>query len=111
MANIAGSMAQTPPGNPQWVACNRKPYYALDATQPQRTRIPGTPSTGTRQDYIQRWMARTAPKFLGPLGWTASGFPYRLSAYFSSSELADDNTETALTPPVPWPGKPPAGIR
>lgn len=109
MANIAGSMAQSPPGNPQWVACNRKPYYALDATQPQRTRIPGTPSTGTRQDYIRRVGRQGRRRGLGPLGWIFE-VPQDPSATWFI-ELADDNTETALTPPVPWPGKPPAGVR
>ena len=109
MATHAGEMEQVPPGNPQWRACDGKPYYVLDATQTPRTPIAGTPSRGNRQDYCRRvgWQGRR--RGLGPLGWIIL-MPLDPSATWFIT-LADDSTETALTPPVPWPGKPPAGVK
>ena len=107
MATFAGSMSNTAQPNPQWVLCNGAPYYVLDAKQPQRTK--GVLSEGNRQDYLRQvgWQGRR--RGLGPLGWLLL-MPFDAGGTWKIS-LADDSTETALTPPIPWPGKPPAGIK
>lgn len=106
MATNAGSMVNATQANPQWAPCDGKPYYVLDPKQPQRA--PGALSEGNRQDYLRRvgWQGRR--RGLGPLGWIIlmpndPGHTWNIS-------LADDATEAALTPPIPWPGKPPAGV-
>jgi hypothetical protein len=66
-------------------------------------------SEGNRQDYIRQvgWQGRR--RGLGPMGWIIL-MPRDPSATWKIT-TADDSTETALTPPVPWPGKPPAGVQ
>ena len=103
MATLAGQMSSAVQANPQWVACNRGVYYVLDPKQPQRT--PGVLSEGNRQDYIRQVGWRGIRRGLGPSGWIVQ-VPF--NATYSVS-LADDSTETALTPPVPTVGSPPAG--
>jgi hypothetical protein len=107
MATNAGSMSNSAQPNPQWVPCDGKPYYCLDAKQPVRTK--GVLSEGNRQDYIRQvgWQGRR--RGLGPLGWIIL-MPYDAGATWKIS-TADDGVETALTPPIPWPGKPPAGVK
>jgi hypothetical protein len=106
MATLAGQMSNAAQVNPQWVACDGKPYYVLDAKQPVRAK--GVLSEGNRQDYIRQvgWQGRR--RGLGPMGWIIL-MPRDPSATWKIT-TADDSTETALTPPVPWPGKPPAGV-
>lgn len=106
MTTLAGQMVNTLQANPQWVPCNAQPLYVLDAKQPQRTR--GVLSEGNRQDYIRQvgWQGRR--RGLGPLGWIIL-MPYDPAGNWRIT-TADDSTETALTPPVPWPGKPPPGV-
>ena len=107
MTTLAGSMFNGAQPNPQWVACDGAPHYVLYDKQPQRTK--GVLSEGNRQDYIRQvgWQGRR--RGLGPLGWIIC-VPYDAGGTWRIT-LADDSTETALTPPVPWPGKPPAGIK
>jgi len=107
MATLAGSMFNGAQANPQWVPCDGKPYYALDAKQPQRT--PSGISEGNRQDYLRRvgWQGRR--RGLGAMGWIIL-MPFDAGGTWKIT-LADDAVETALTPPIPWPGKPPAGIK
>lgn len=103
MATLAGQMQTGTPANPQWVSCNRGVYYVLDPKQPQRTR--GVLSEGNRQDYIRQVGWQGIRRGLGPLGWVIQvpqNATYKVS-------LADDPSETALTPPVPTVGSPPAG--
>ena len=106
MATNAGSMSNTAQPNPQWVLCDGKPYYVLEDKQARRT--PSGISEGNRQDYLRRvgWQGRR--RGLGAMGWIIC-VPYDKTSTWKIS-LADDAVETALTPPVPWPGKPPAGI-
>jgi hypothetical protein len=91
----------------QWVACSGQPLYTLDAKQPQGTRT--ALSEGNRQDYLRQvgWQGRR--RGLGPLGWIIC-MPYDAGGTWKIS-TADNQSETALTPPIPWPGKPPAGIK
>jgi hypothetical protein len=107
MATNAGSMFNGTQPNPQWVLCSGQPLYALDAKQPVRAK--GVLSEGNRQDYIRQvgWQGRR--RGLGPLGWIIL-MPYDAGGTWRIS-TADDGAETALTPPIPWPGKPPAGIK
>jgi hypothetical protein len=106
MATFAGSMSNTAQPNPQWVPCDGAPHYVLYDKQARRT--PGGISEGNRQDYLRRvgWQGRR--RGLGAMGWIICT-PYDKTSTWKIS-LADDAAETALTPPVPWPGKPPAGI-
>jgi len=108
MATLAGQMANTVQANPQWHACNGQPVYVLDPKQPRRTAA-GTASYGDQRDYVRRVGHQGRRRGLGPLGWIVC-LPYDPAGAWNIS-LADDNTETALTPPVPWPGKPPAGVK
>ena len=107
MATFAGSMSNTAQPNPQWVACDGAPHYVLYDKQARRT--PGGISEGNRQDYLRRvgWQGRR--RGLGAMGWILL-MPYDSGGTYKIS-LADDQVETALTPPIPWPGKPPAGIK
>jgi hypothetical protein len=107
MPTTAGQMSQAPPGDPQWVACDGKPHYVLYDKQPRRAK--GVLSEGNRQDYIRQvgWQGRR--RGLGPLGWIIL-MPYDPAATWFITQ-ADDATETTLTPPVPWPGKPPPGVK
>lgn len=109
MATLAGSMFNGAQANPQWVPCDGRPHYVLYDKQTRRTPVPGTPSTGNRQDYLRRvgWQGRR--RGLGPLGWIIL-VPLDKAGTWNIA-LADDSTETALTPPVPWPGKPPPGVK
>ena len=82
------------PANPQWVAADGKPYYVLDAKQPQRTAIASSASKGNRQDYARRIGQYGRRRGLGPLGWIVC-VPYDPSGTYKVS-LADDNGESAL---------------
>jgi hypothetical protein len=92
MTTYAGQMTTTVQANPQWVLADGKPYYVLDAKQPQRTI--GVVSEGRRQDYLRNvgWQGRR--RGLGPLGWIVLVPLDKTSTYKVS--LADDSTETAL---------------
>ena len=103
MSTLAGQMSNAAQPNPQWKACDGSPYYILDPTQSQRT--PGVLSEGNRQDYIRQVGWRGIRRGLGPLGWIVcvpKNAAYKVT-------LADDSTETSLTPPVPTVANPPAG--
>lgn len=106
MPTLAGQMQTGTPANPQWVPADGKPYYVLDAKQPQRTI--GSLSEGNRQDYIRQvgWQGRR--RGLGPLGWIIL-MPYDPTTTYKVA-LADDSTETTLTNP-PTVAKPPAGVK
>jgi hypothetical protein len=101
---FAGTMFSGAQVNPQWVAADGKPYYVLDAKQPQRTR--GVLSEGNRQDYIRSvgWQGRR--RGLGPLGWIIL-MPVNAGWVVST---ADDSTEGNLASP-PTVNKPPAGTQ
>ena len=94
MPTLAGQMSSAAQPNPQWVACDGKPYYCLDPKQAQRTK--GVLSEGNMQDYIRQvgWQGRR--RGLGPLGWIIC-VPV-LAAY--KVALADDSTEASLVTPV-----------
>jgi hypothetical protein len=90
--------------NPQWVAADGKPYYALDPKQSQRPRA-GI-SEGNRQDYLRSvgWNGRR--RGLGP-----SGFIFCMpinSGWVVST--ADDSVEGNIAFP-PTVNKPPAGTK
>ena len=108
MPTLAGQMQTGTPANPQWLPCDGKPYYVMDAKRTQRTAVPSTPSMGNRCDYVRRngWFGRR--RGLGPLGWIFC-VPYDPGATYKIS-LADDNSETTLTNP-PTPANPPAGVK
>ena len=106
MPTNASEMTQTPPGDPQWVACDGKMHHGY-ANLPNPNR-PHTvlPSTGTRRDYWRR--ARCFARTRGIGGWLI-GAPFDPSATWYVS-LADDSSETTLvTPPTVM--KPPAGVK
>jgi hypothetical protein len=105
MTTFAGQMSSSAQPNPQWQLADGKPYYVLDAKQPQRTK--GVLSEGNRQDYIRAvgWQGRR--RGLGPLGWIIL-MPYNASTWYVS--LADDSSETAI-PGAPTVAKPPAGTK
>jgi hypothetical protein len=95
MATNAGEMSQTPPGDPQWRACDGKYYYGY-ANLPNPARPHAGVSTGTYRDYVRRVSGWARTRGIG--GWMI-GVPYdQAGTWFIS--LADDSGETALVPPV-----------
>ena len=106
MATNAGEMTQTPPGDPQWVACNGRYYYGY-APLPAPPR-PHTvlPSTGTYRDYDRKVGSWARSRGIG--GWMI-GVPYDVAGTWYVS-LADDSVETTLVTP-PTVQKPPAGVK
>jgi hypothetical protein len=90
MATNAGEMTATPPGDPQWVACDGKYHYGY-APLPAPPR-PHTvlPSTGTRRDYVRRVGSWAGSRGIG--GWLFR-VPKNATWYIST---ADDSGETAL---------------
>ena len=107
MPTNASELTQTPPGDPQWVACDGKMHHGY-ANLPNPNR-PHTvlPSTGTRRDYWRR--ARCFARTRGIGGWLI-GASFDPSATHDLYSLADDSSETTLvTPPTVM--KPPAGVK
>lgn len=96
MPTLAGQMSSAAQANPQWVACDGKPYYVNDPKQPQRTA--GVLSEGNRQDYLRNVGWQGIRRGLGPSGWMIQ-VPYDPGATYKVA-LADDSTETALVPLV-----------
>ena len=106
MATLAGQMSQTPPGDPQWVACNGQYHYGYAPLPAPPRPHTGLYSTGTRRDYernVSGW-ARTQG-----IGVWMIGVPYNPAATWYIS-LADDSVETTF-PAAPTPMKPPAGVK
>lgn len=89
MAVLAGTTRASGTANPQWVACDRKPYYVLEkVTGLPRTADP--PGTGDRRDYVRRVGRRYGFTGLGPLG-----FRFNVPQIASTSiKLNDDKTDT-----------------
>jgi len=105
MATQAGEMTQTPPGNPQWVACSGQYIYGYAPPVAPQTARPHTGvSTGTRRDYERRVGGWSGTRGVG--GWMLR-MPLIATWYIST---ADDSGETALvTPPTAM--KPPPGTK
>ncbi len=104
----AGEMTQTPPGDPQWVACNGAYYYGYAMPVPPQTARPHAvpPSTGLRLDYDRRVGGWSGTRGIG--GWLVR-VPRDPSATWFIA-MTDDSSETTLvTPPTAM--KPPAGVR
>jgi len=104
MPTFAGQMSQTPPGDPQWRACDGSYVYGYQAPVPPQTARPHTGvSTGTYRDY-----ARNVGGWSGSRG--IGGFLVRIpkgAGWYIS--LADDSSESDI-PGAPTPQKPPAGV-
>ena len=107
MPTRAGEMSNVAQPNAQWLACDGKPWYALDPKQVTRVPVPGTPSVGSRQDYIRRvgWTGRR--RGLGPQGWIFHTPMDKTGTWKVAT--CDNNVETTLTNP-PTVAKPPAGV-
>jgi hypothetical protein len=101
-------MTQTPPGNPQWRACNGSYIYGYAPPPPPQTARPHAvpPSLGTNRDYYRRVMGFARTKGIG--GWKL-GLPYDPTGTWYVT-TADDSGETTLTNP-PTVQKPPAGVK
>ena len=106
MPTFAGQMTQTPPGNPQWRACNGSYLHGYKPPTPPQTNRPhaGT-STGGYGDYL-----RNVGGFAGRRGIGAHRLrlPYDKSGTWYIS-TADDNSETSI-PGAPTPQHPPPGV-
>jgi hypothetical protein len=107
MATLAGQMSQTPPGDPQWRACNGQYIYGYATIKAPFTPRPhaGT-STGTYRDYDVNVGGFSGTRGIG--GWMMR-MPYDpAGTWFIST--ADDSSETTI-PGAPTPQKPPAGVK
>ena len=106
MPTLAGQMTQTPPGNPQWRACDGSYINCYQTIRPPQTVRPHTgTSTGTYRDYARN---------VGSLGARGmAGWQMRLPRDPSGTwfiSVADDSSETTI-PNAPTPAHPPAGVR
>lgn len=105
MATLAGQMTQSPPGDPQWVACDGRYRYGY-VPLPAPPRPHAGPSTGTYRDYERNVSGFARTRGIG--GWMI-GAPYDPSATWFVS-LADDSVETAIGGGNTV-QKPPAGVK
>lgn len=105
MPTLAGQMSQTPPGDPQWIACDGRYHYGY-APLPNPPRPHAGVSTGTRRDYWRNNGGWARTRGIG--GWML-GTPYDAAGTWFVS-LADDSAETTI-PAAPTPMKPPAGVK
>jgi hypothetical protein len=95
MPTTAGQMSQTPPGDPQWRACDGSIVYGYQAPMPPQTARPhaASYSYGTYRDWVLR-MGFNRTKGIG--GWRIV-LP-KGAGWFAAT--ADDSGETALVPNV-----------
>jgi hypothetical protein len=106
MPTLAGQMTQTPPGDPQWRACNGSYIYTYSTIKAPFTPRPHTgTSTGTYNDYERNCGSWAGSR--GIAGWMQR-IPRDPSATWFIS-LADDSSETTI-PAAPTPQKPPPGV-
>jgi len=104
MATRAGQMSQTPPGDPQWVACDGKYHHGYVAL-PAPPRPHAGVSTGTRRDYVRNVGNFSGTRGIG--GWMVRVPRDNAGTWFIS--LADDSAETVI-PGAPTPQNPPPGV-
>ena len=103
MPTLAGQMSQTPPGDPQWRACDGSYIYGYATIRAPFTARPHTGvSTGTYADYERNNGSWAGSRGIG--GWLMR-LP-RNAGWFIST--ADDSSETTI-PGAPTPQKPPPG--
>ena len=101
---FAGQMSQTPPGDPQWRACDGSYIFRGQPPKPPQTARPHTaPSTGTYQDYWRRVGRQGGSRGIG--GWMCR-LPKGTGWYIATT---DDSGEAAI-PGAPTPIKPPPGV-
>lgn len=107
MPTLAGQMSQTPPGDPQWRACNGQYIYGYQTIRPPFTARPATGvSTGTYRDHERNVSGWSGTRGIG--GWMMR-LPYDpAGTWFIST--ADDSSETTI-PGAPTPIKPPPGVK
>lgn len=107
MPTYAGQMTQTPPGNPQWRACDGSTLRTRQPPVPPQTARPKAGvSEGTYRDYWRNVGSASGSKGIG--GYRIR-LPYDPShTWFIST--ADDTSETTLVG-APTPRNPPPGIR
>ena len=107
MPTFAGQMTQTPPGDPQWRACNGQYIFRGQPPVPPQTARPHTaPSTGTYQDYWRNVGRQAGARGIG--GWMLR-LPRDPSATWFIA-TTDDSGETTI-PAAPTPIHPPAGVK
>jgi hypothetical protein len=103
MASTAGSMTQTPSGNPQWRSCNGGIVWGFQAPVAPQTNRPHTgTSTGTYRDWVMR-MGYNRTSGIG--GWhvkvpTDPGATWFVAVTDDSSDSPAGITNTALNPPA-----------
>jgi hypothetical protein len=106
MPTTAGQMSQTPPGDPQWRACDGSTIYRGAAIPAPFTARPATPpSTGTASDYYRNnghWSGT-----LGIGGWLMRLPRDPAGTWYIST--ADDSGETTIAN-AHTPMNPPAGV-
>jgi len=104
MPTLAGQMSQTPPGDPQWRACDGSYVYAYATIKAPFTARPHTGvSFGTYRDYARNVGGWSGSRGIG--GWMFR-LPKGTGWYIST---ADDSGEADI-PGAPTPQKPPAGV-
>lgn len=107
MPTLAGQMSQTPPGNPQWRACNGSYAYGFNLYKPVYAARPHAGvSTGTVRDYVRNVGGFSGTRGIG--GWMLRA-PYDAAGTWFIT-TADDSGETTI-PAAPTPQKPPAGVK
>jgi hypothetical protein len=95
MATNAGEMTTTPPGDPQWRACDGSYIYGYATIRAPFTARPHAGvSTGTYADYERRVGGWAGTRGIG--GWMMR-LPKNATYYIST---ADDSGETALVADV-----------
>jgi hypothetical protein len=106
MPTFAGQMTQTPPGDPQWRACDGSYIRTFQPPRPPQTARPHTGvSTGTFADYERNVGTFAGSRGIG--GWLIR-LPYdKTGTWFIST--ADDSSETTI-PGAPTPQHPPPGV-
>jgi len=104
MANSAGAMSQTPPGNPNWVACNGGRHHGY-APLPNPARPHAGVSSGTRRDYWRNNGGWTGSAGIG--GWSLRVPLDPGGTWFVS--LEDDSAEVSVGAVTVR--NPPAGVR
>ena len=106
MPTLAGQMSQTPPGDPQWRACDGSYFYGYQTIRPPFIARPHAGvSTGTYRDYERNISGWSGSRGIG--GWMIR-IPRDVSGTWYIS-LADDSGETTI-PNAPTPMKPPPGV-